>query len=73
MLRFQDLTEVKELKVLLVQLVPAVQQVQAVQMEKRVQLEHRVCRVLSAQPVFKEQQVGIVMTYQGEILDRSML
>jgi len=67
MLRFQDLTEVKVLKVLLVQLVPAVQ------LEKRVQLEHRVSRVLSAQPVFKEQQVGIVMTYLGETLDRSMI
>ncbi len=45
-------------KVLLVQLVPAVQ------LEKLVQLEHRVSRVLPAQPVFKEQQVGIVVTDQ---------
>ena len=67
MLRFQDLTEVKVHRVLLVQLVPAEQ------LDRWVPLDCRVSRVLLAQPVFKEQQVGIVVTHQGVIFDRSML
>ena len=51
----------------LVQLVPKELLVSAVQLERRAPLDNRVSRVLPAQPVFKEQQVCIIMPFRRSI------